>query len=66
MALIVVLVNKSDLADISDYEYQVLVGDGTPARSKTIAAGRIEGHRRDDGWQPLVARVVQQQQEGGA
>lgn len=29
MSLIVVLTNKSNLAPVSDYNYEVLVGDGT-------------------------------------
>ena len=58
MALIVTLVNKSNLADVSDYNYQVLVGDGTLARSKVITAGCIKKHRRSDGWSALVQRVL--------
>lgn len=58
MALIVVLTNVSALAPVSDYNYQVLVGDGTPERSKTLAAGKIEGHRRDDGWQVLIKALL--------
>ena len=58
MALILVFVNKSNLAPVSDYDVQVLVGDGTPARSKTIAAGRIVGHTRADGWEILVRRFL--------
>lgn len=57
MSLIVVIRNTSDLAPLSNYDYKVLVGDGTPA-SKTIAEGTIEGHRREDGWQRLVRRVL--------
>ena len=58
MALILVFVNKSDLAPVSDYNVEVLVGDGSPARSKTIAAGRIVGHTRADGWKVLVRRFL--------
>lgn len=58
MALIVVLTNKSNLAPVSDYNYQVLVGDGTMERSRVLAAGRITKHRRSDGWQALVKRVL--------
>jgi hypothetical protein len=58
MALIVVLTNVSLLAPVSDYHYEVCVGDGTPSRSKTIARGTIKGHVRDDGWQKLVQTLL--------
>jgi hypothetical protein len=58
MSLIIVLRNISSLAPVSDYEYQVMVGDGTPERSKTIANGTITGHRRADGWQELVQQML--------
>lgn len=58
MALIVVLQNMSHLADLSDYNYQVLIGDGTPDGSHTIAHGQLLKHRRADGWKPLVQRVI--------
>lgn len=63
MSLIVVLRNVSDLADVSDYDYKVLVGDGTPERSKVLALGSIHGHRRSDGWQPLVHRLLELEKE---
>lgn len=63
MALIVVITNKSSLAPVSDYNYEVLVGDGTPERSKTITYGKVKGHRRDDGWQKLVQTVLDQEAE---
>ena len=59
LALIVVITNKSDLAPVSDYNYEVLVGDGTKQRSKTIARGQVKGHRRDDGWKKLVQLVLE-------
>jgi hypothetical protein len=58
MALILVLVNKSELAPVSDYTFEVLVGDGSKERSRVIAAGKVEQHRRADGWQALVQRVL--------
>lgn len=58
MALIVVLVNKSDLAEVSNYDYEVMVGDGSPTRSKTIAKGRVDGHVRSEGWQVLVKKLL--------
>jgi hypothetical protein len=68
MALIVVLENISSLAPVSDYNYQVLVGDGTSPGSRTIASGQVIGHIRDEGWQALVQRVLNQEAkeaEGG-
>lgn len=58
MALIVVLVNVSDLATVSNYRYQVLVGDGTRERSTVIETGRVEGHTRSDGWEILVDKLL--------
>lgn len=60
MALILTFVNKSHLADISDYEVEVLIGDGTRSRSQTIAKGEVKGHRRADGWEALVLDFVMQ------
>lgn len=57
MALIVVLQNISELAAISDYRYEVLVGDGSP-RSKVIARGTVCGHKRADGWKALVQQLL--------
>lgn len=58
MALIVAFVNTSDLAPISDYRYEVLVGDGTYERSQILARGDIKQHCRADGWRALVQRVL--------
>ena len=58
MSLIVVLTNKSKLAPISDYNYQVLVGDGTVERSTVIAQGQVIGHHRERGWRALVQRLL--------
>ncbi len=58
MALILILTNKSNLAPISDYNYEVLVGDGTREGSATIVAGKIAGHTRADGWQVLVEKLL--------
>ena len=38
---------------IADYTYGVFVND------RRIANGRIEGHRRADGWQQLVAMMLE-------
>lgn len=58
MALIVVIQNTSNLAALSNYRYQVLVGDGTVERSKVLASGVITGHERAAGWQVLVRRLL--------
>lgn len=58
MSLIVVITNVSKLAPTSDYNYEVLVGDGTDAGSASIAHGKITGHQRSDGWKKLVQRVL--------
>ena len=58
MALILVITNKSNLAPVSDYNYEVLVGDGTRGGSTEIAHGQIKDHTRDDGWKKLVQRVL--------
>jgi len=58
MALIIVLKNISNLADISDYEATVMVGDGTHARSTVLHRGHVRGHRRADGWQQLVQQFI--------
>lgn len=60
MSLILVIRNVSSLADISDYEYKVLVGDGGPL-SNVLASGTIKGHPRQDGWQKLVTRLLDQE-----
>jgi hypothetical protein len=61
MSLIIVLTNKSNLAPISDYDYRVLVGDGTKERSTLITEGKVEGHRRDDGWKKLVYMMLEKE-----
>jgi hypothetical protein len=58
MALIIAIQNISALADVSDYRYKVMVGDGTAARSTTIAHGKVFGHTRADGWVKLVQQVL--------
>lgn len=61
MALILVFVNKSELAAISDYNVEVLVGDGTYERSKRISVGKVVGHVRDHGWKALVQKYLDQE-----
>jgi hypothetical protein len=61
MALILCFVNKSALAEISDYNVEVLVGDGTSKGSYTITKGKVKGHRRSEGWKVLVQQFLDQQ-----
>ena len=58
MALIIVLHNISNLAQVSDYRYQVLVGDGTAERSKVLAAGTVLRHERADGYKALLRALL--------
>lgn len=60
MSLILVITNTSRLTPVSDYSYEVLIGDGTSERSKCIAAGTIAAHTRADGWKTLVQRLLDQ------
>ena len=60
MALILVLVNKSELAERSDYTYQVLIGDGTPERSQTLERGVVKGHLRSKGWELLIQKFLKE------
>lgn len=61
MALIVIVTNKSKLAPVSDYNYEVLVGDGTRERSQVIAKGEVLQHLRSEGWKALVERVLEKE-----
>jgi hypothetical protein len=63
MSLIVVITNKSQLKPISDYNYEVLIGDGTEAGSKSIAHGKVYGHHRAEGWKVLVDRVLEAERD---
>lgn len=59
MALILVFHNDSTGGETdANYNVQVMVGDGTPARTRDIAKGRVEGHDRADGWAALVRRFL--------
>ena len=53
MALIVVAVNKSNLADISDYNVHVSINE-----QRTLFAGRVKGHRRADGASVLLRKIA--------
>ena len=58
MSLILVLRNTSSLAEVSDYEYTVMVGDGTKERSKVLESGVVKGHHRSNGWMSLINRFI--------
>lgn len=58
MALILVFQNISDLAEVSDYKFEVLVGDGTPSRSRTIDSGYVRGHTRSEPYDVLVRKLI--------
>ena len=63
MALIITFVNKSNLALISNYDYQIMIGDGSVERTVTIESGKVIGHTRDDGWVRLVELMLEQRKE---
>jgi hypothetical protein len=53
MALIIAFVNKSKLADMSNYEVDVYVNE------RHIAGPFIvKGHKRDNGWFELLKKFV--------
>ena len=49
--------NTSDLAPLSDYEYEVLIN------TTVIASGKVR-HRRANGWRALVAAIAVGREEG--
>ena len=51
--LILHIRNTTELAPVSDYEYEVLVN------TRVIASGAVEGHTRADGWAELVRKVIE-------
>jgi hypothetical protein len=46
--------NVKTIDDIATYNYVVMVN------AEKIAEGKIKGHRRSDGWVPLVKRIAEQ------
>jgi len=55
MALIIALVNKSNLAEVSDYQADVYVND------RHIAGPfEVKGHKRSDGWAALIQQFAGQ------
>jgi len=47
------IVNVSDLHDVSDYEWYLY------AEGRLVDNGEVNGHRRDDGWAPLVQHILE-------
>ena len=60
MSLILYATNISKLAAVSDYTYEVLVGDGTRDGSTSITHGTLKGHHRADGWKELIQKILNQ------
>ena len=60
MALIITFINKTNLSPVSNYDYQVMVGDGSVERTVTIESGKVLNHTRDDGWVKLVELMLEQ------
>lgn len=59
MALILVFHNDSTGGETdANYNVEVMIGDGTAERTRTIAKGRVEGHDRGDGWEALTRRFL--------
>ena len=68
MALILVFVNDTTgTPPLANYNVEVLIGDGTRAGSATLWTGRVTGHLRASGWQPLFKRFLMtlQREESG-
>ena len=49
--------NLSNLAEISDYEYRVLVTGGDD-QLRIVETGVVRGHARAEGWEQLVRRLL--------
>jgi len=62
MSLILVFQNISNLQERSDYDVQVLVGDGGP-NSAIISKGMVINHARSKGWKALVQRYLDETEE---
>ena len=48
--------NISELAEISDYEYRVLIGGDD--QIEVLETGFVRGHARPEGWEQLVRRLL--------
>lgn len=67
MSLIIVIQNVTELAEVSDYKYQVLVTTRNTVTGeigeRPIAAGDVKQHPRIDGWEALVRRLLEQRSD---
>ena len=54
MALIIAIVNKSGLAEISNYEVTVYVNE-----RKIAGPFHVKGHHRSHGWEALVKQFAE-------
>lgn len=52
MSLTITLRNLSDLAEVSDYHYEVSVN------TRCIESGYVRGHARSDGWDGLLLKLA--------
>jgi hypothetical protein len=50
--------NVKTVKGIADYKYLVMVN------AEKIAEGKIKGHKRSDGWKPLVKRIAENEGDG--
>ena len=55
--LVLTFRNISEMAPVSDYEYEVWV-TRTDGSKHVIKSGLITKHKRADGWEKLVRRVL--------
>lgn len=54
--LAITFTNISNLAEISDYSYRVLLAGESGI--KLIETGFVKGHARAEGWEQLVRRLL--------
>jgi hypothetical protein len=47
--------NIKTVRGVANYEYIVM------SDAEKIAEGTVKGHRRKDGWRPLVKKIVEQE-----
>lgn len=68
MALIIVIQNVTELREISDYKYEVLVTVRNAVTGaigeRAIAAGEVKQHPRIEGWEALLQRLLDQRTLG--
>jgi hypothetical protein len=55
--LVVTFQNTSDLAPVSNYDYEVWVTT-VEGGKKVLVKGKIDGHIRAEGWEKLVDKLT--------